>query len=250
MGLVEIERVNSVSIVRFARPEKLNALNLEMWVSLREALSRECSGEIRGIVLTGSGRAFSAGDDIGAMYALNSVEEAIGFFETLRATLETLALCPKPIVAAVNGLAVGGGAEMLLLVDYVIASRGSWIAFPESRIGLIPPLLLTIGVDTLGLRLARRLALTGERIDVEDAARLGLVDEVVDGDKLVSIAVERALKLAEYTTPEALRAIKRILYARYSSYISEAVRILAELSLTPEAKERMKAFLEKRFKAY
>ena len=246
MSFIEVSRVNDVSIIRFRRPEKLNALNLEMWVSLRDVLGRECRGDSKAIVLTGSGRAFSAGDDIGAMYSLSNIEEALGFFKTLGEAIEVLAMCPKPVVAAVNGLAVGGGAEMLLLVDYVVASRDAWLSFPESKLGLIPPILLTMGVEVLGLRRARRLAITGERITVEEAFKLGLVDEVVEGEMLLDVAIERALKLSEETTKEALRAMKELSYKKYLDLLNEAVKMLAELSLTGGAKERMKAFLERR----
>jgi enoyl-CoA hydratase/carnithine racemase len=246
--LLEVTRWNDVILIRFNRPEKLNALNLEMWMLLRDALSKECSGGGKAIVVTGSGRAFSAGDDIEAMLNLLNPKEAVEFFNIVRGALETLAMCPKPVVAAVNGLAVGGGAEMLLLVDYVIASRESWFSFPEARIGLIPPVLLTLGLDVVGLRSSRKLALMGYRIGVEEALRLGLVDEIADSDKLLETAYERALELSAKTTSEAMKALKGLLYSRYSTLIDVAIESLATLCLTESAKDRMRAFLEKRFK--
>jgi enoyl-CoA hydratase/carnithine racemase len=246
--LLEVTESDGVIVLRFNRPEKLNALNLELWVTLRDTLVEKCSGNAKALVLTGSGRAFSSGDDIGAMLNLKDVDEALSFFNTIKSAFEAIIKCPKPIVAAVNGLAVGGGAEILLLVDYVIASRGSWISFPEARLGLIPPILLTLGVDVLGLRLARRLALTGERVSVEEALRMGLVDEVVEEGELMDVALRRALELSDKTTVEALRALREILYARYKAAVDEALRLLALLTQTGSAKELMRAFLEKRFK--
>ncbi len=244
---LEVSRSDDVVVIRFNRPEKLNALNLESWILLRDALVKECSGDAKALILTGSGRAFSAGDDIKAMLDLSSLDEALSFFNVVREAVEALIKCPKPIIAAVNGLAAGGGAEILLLADYVIASKGSWLSFPEARLGLIPPILATLGVDILGLRLARRLALTGARVDVEEALKMGLVDEVVDGD-LLEVAFKRALELSGKTTTEAMKALKEILYMRYASVMEEAVRILAHLTQTESAKNLMKAFIEKKFK--
>ena len=246
--LLEVRRWNGVTLIKLNRPEKLNALNIKLWTLLGNILVEECSGDSRALVITGSGRAFSSGDDIEAMFNLLNREEAAKFFNVVRGTLETLARCPKPVVAAVNGLAVGGGAEMLLLVDYVIASRESWFSFPEARIGLIPPILLTLGVDALGLRSSRKLALIGGVISVDEALKLGLVDEVVDSGKLLEVAYERALELSAKTTPEAIRTMKELLYSRYSTLIAAALESLVALCLTESAKDRMKAFLEKRFK--
>lgn len=249
MNLIEISKVHEITVIKLNRPEKLNAINRDMWLKLREVVAEECSSNSKGLIITGSGRAFSAGDDIGSMYDLRSLDESLEFFNIILDTLRSIALCPKPVVAAVNGLAVGGGAELLLLVDYVVASKDSWLSFPEARLGLIPPILLTVGVDTLGLRTTRRLSMRCDRVTVEEALKLGLVDEIVEGDRLLEVAARRAMELYE-AVPEGTRGVvKKILYERYSKLVEEAIRILSELAITGEAKDRMRAFLDKKLKA-
>lgn len=246
MGHVEVSVVDNVAVVRLSRPERLNALSLDMWRSLRDVFSRYCRGGVEGVVVTGSGRAFSSGDDIVEMYSLETPERATEFFETLGSVLEEIALCEAPVVAAVNGLAVGGGGEIVLLADYVVASRDSWFSYPEMWLGLIPPVLLTIGTEALGLRRARRLALTGERIDATRALEIGLVDEVVEGERVVERAVEVAREIYRRTTREALKRARALVYKRFSEGLREAIETLRDLATTREARERMRSFIEKR----
>ncbi|MDM7274884.1 MAG: enoyl-CoA hydratase/isomerase family protein [Thermoprotei archaeon] len=245
---LSVEVVDNVAILKLERPEKLNALNRELWSSLREALTEKCESSVDGIVLTGSGRAFSSSDDIGEMYNLESLGDALEFFDLVKSTVEALAGCGKPVVAAVNGLAAGGGAEILLLADYVIASRGSWISFPESRIGLIPPLLLTVGVDVIGFRRARQLAITGDRIADSEALELGLIDKIVEREELLKEAIKTAKEMSTLTPASSLKAIKTLSLEKFKASLDGALRALAELSIGKDAKERMKAFLEKKLK--
>ena len=242
--IVEVLEGGDVALIRLSRPEKLNAITRDMWERLASEVNRLCS-EAKALVFTGSGRAFSAGDDIGEMYSLESPSDARGFFSALASAVEAIVKCRRPLVAAVNGLAVGGGGEILLLMDYVVASKSAWISFPESRIGLIPPLLLTLGSMQLGPRLARSLALSGRRLAAEEALYLGLADEVVDGDPLPR-AVEVAKDMAGL--PEDVVALIKLQTLRG---FEDALRLVAELErlvLTGEAKGRMRAFLEKRLR--
>ena len=244
MALVSLEPVDGVGVVRMLRPEKLNALNLEMWRSLRGLVERACRG-FEGVVITGSGRAFSAGDDIAAMLSLEDRAGIDEFFGEVSLAIESIALCRRPVVAAVNGIAAGGGAEILLVVDGVVAVRGAWISFPEALIGLLPPILLTLGSGLLGPRKAKYLALTGERIPVEEAQRMGLVDLVVAPGDLIqaSILMVKAMSGAPET---AVAAIKRIAYEEYRARLNAALEALKGLLETPEARERMRGFLEAR----
>jgi enoyl-CoA hydratase/carnithine racemase len=231
-----------VVVVTLSRPEKLNAMTSSMWASLAEAVEGAC-GAGKPVVVTGEGRAFSAGDDIGEMYGLSSPGEAARFFSTLERAVSAMVSCRSPLVAAVNGLAVGGGAEILLLMDYVVASRSAWISFPEARIGLIPPILLTLGALQLGPRLARSLALSARRLTAEEAMSLGIVDEVVDGDPLPR-ALEAALELS--SVPVQARAAIKAATMAYAAQASVMLRALESLVLSGEAKERMRLFLEKK----
>ncbi|BAN89513.1 enoyl-CoA hydratase/isomerase family protein [Aeropyrum camini] len=244
---VVYEEVNDVAFIRFNRPEKLNALNAEAWKLLGEYFRRVCRTGIKAIVLTGRGRAFSSGDDIYSMHALDTPTSSVSFFKTLYTALEAMATCRRPIVAAVNGLAVGGGAEILLLADVVIASRNAWFAFPESHIGLIPPLLSTIGRSVFGQRKARMLGITGARLDVEEAKALGLIDDIVDPEDLESRALAVAESLGSIPDQSVIE-IRRATLEHYRVELEKMVEKLAELVLTREAKERMAAFIESRRK--
>jgi len=235
---------DNVGVIVLERPEKLNALTLSMWTELAEALNAYCSRGLP-VVITGSGRAFSAGDDIGEMYRLSTPSEASRFFSALEAAVKAMVRCRSPVVAAVNGIAVGGGAEMLLLADYVVASKDAWLSFPEARLGLIPPILLSVGLGQLGPRLVRSLALTGRRLSAEEARQLGIVDEVVDGNPLQR-AKEVALDLA--TIPQPALSLIKASTAAYTSSLLTLLRSLESLVLAENSKERMRMFLEKKLK--
>lgn len=249
MRYIELEKINNVSVIRICRPEKLNALNKDLWLSLREVLSRECSEDSIGIVLTGCERAFSSGDDIREMYELRTLEESQRFFELLGSVAKILMLCEKPVVAAVNGLAVGGGAEILMIADYVIATRDAWFSFPEASLGLIPPLLLSVGTDLFNTKLCKKLALSSQRISVDEATRLGLVDEVVDNkDQLINRAIEVARTIYSSTSREVVSLVKKMIYARYIDFLDQNLKELSKLVLSEFAKKKMRDFLEKRHK--
>ncbi len=194
------------------------------------------------------GGSFSAGDDIGEMLALRDPTEARRFFDAVEAGLRSVLECEKPVIAVVEGPAVGGGAELLLAADLVVASRDSVIGFPEARLGLIPPLLLTLGVSVLGHRRARALALTGALIGAEEARELGVVSLVAEPGKAWDVALEAA-EMMMRSPPEALAEAKRLALRSAScqlGLLQEARRVLESLALTGEAKERMRGFLEGR----
>ena len=237
-------------VVWFNRPEKLNAFTLEMWRHLGEVVEDYC-GKEKIIVLRGRGRAFSAGDDIPSMYSLDSLDSSESFFRELYRAVERVASCREPIVSVVDGYAFGGGAEILLVSDIVIATRDSLFSYPEGLIGLLPPILLTLGSYSVGWRRAKALALLASRLSAEDAQRLGIVDIVVDKDKLDSI-VEDIIEKLSRIPPTARSSIKKIsleTIKHLSSVIEVAVvDELSKLVLSSEAKELMKLFIEKKFR--
>ncbi len=233
-----------VYIITLNRPEKLNALNSSAWILLKENLDTACSGSYRGVVVTGTGRAFSSGDDIYEMYGLDE-KSAREFFGRLAEAVDSIIECRKPIVTALNGLAAGGGAEILLLMDAVVAARGTWISFPESKIGLIPPILLSAGIGVVGAKRARFLALTGSRIPVEEAMAMGIVDLVVEPQDVLSKSVELALQLSD-VPEEVLRIVRNATLAPYKDGIQHMINILTRLVTGGEAKKRMRMFIEGR----
>jgi enoyl-CoA hydratase/carnithine racemase len=240
---VIVEDQGLLSVVRLARPEKRNALDLRAWLELREALAVTCSprGPGRVVALAGQGGFFSAGDDIRNMEALSSPGEALSFFEALGEAAKALLSCGKPTIAVLEGPAVGGGAELVLAVDYVIASRRAWLSYPEAYLALIPPLLSTLGFLLLGRR-AWRLVATGEPVTAEEAYRLGIVDEVVEPGsewEAASRVAERLSRLPYGAQARVRRASLRLA----EQAINAALYDLARLVLEEDSKSRMRQFL-------
>ncbi|WP_048816678.1 enoyl-CoA hydratase/isomerase family protein [Caldisphaera lagunensis] len=223
------------------RPEKLNALDTKTWNKLIEELNKGCKSDSVAIVLTGKGRAFSTGDDINEMLKLNTKEEAIKFFNGIKQTLNIMISCEKPIISLVNGLAVGGGAEILLASDIVIASDNSWFSFPEISLGLIPPILISVGGGALGFRRSKYLALTGTRFSAQEAKNMGLVDEIVPQVDLEKEAFAIADTLSNYSQ-EAINSIKRITYEIYWKDLEKSIDALTDLVITKDAKYKMESF--------
>ena len=234
-----------VAEVVINRPGKRNAMTKGMWAKLASCTETYCRDDkVRVVVYRGVGGAFTAGDDIGEMLYLGDSEEADDFFDTLARAFTALLECQKPTIALVEGPAVGGGAELLLAVDYVIATPEATIGFPEIHIGLIPPVLLTLGARILGARKAKHLALTGKLLDPREAMDLGIVDVVTSDpeDKL-----ESAIGFFASLPETAVSSVKRIAASQAEkSALLAALEALKKLSVSRVAKERMKAFLEKR----
>ncbi len=246
-GRVYLRVEDGVGWVVIDRPRKRNAMTSQMWRSLAGLVGEACGrGDVHVVALTGVGGAFSAGDDIGEMLGLETPEEAEAFFDSVSAAFEAVAVCPKIVASLVEGPAAGGGAEILLLVDYVVAVEGSIIGYPEIHIGLIPPILLTWGPRILGAKTAKRLALTGAFLQAREALEYGIVDEVVGSREEGVERIREIAGLAGGLPGEAVRAVKALQPRPEPSEIRSALQTLKLLVLTVEAKRRMKAFLEKR----
>lgn len=236
---------DKITWITLNRPEKLNAFDEETWRELYIASKLAESNETRVVVITGTGRAFSAGDDIHAMYLLNDINQANKFFNTLLDTIISFINMKKPLIVAVNGLAYGGGCEILLLADVVISVKEAKFAIPEGRLGLIPPIALSIGYKIIGLKNISRLALTGEPIDSYEAQRMGLVDYIVPAEQLKDKTIEIAQKIM-LNGPYATQVMRSWLNKHRIELLKEAIADLAKISITNEAKEGMRAFIEKR----
>ncbi len=233
--------------VSLQRPEKLNALNREMWLQLADEISKGCSSTANLVALKGEDRAFCTGDDIKAMFELESEGEAKSFFDSIRKAVEAIVSCSKPVVPVVHGYAYGGCAEILLLMDYVVGVSGTRIAAPEVYLGLIPPILSSIGPLLLGRR-ARWLALSGEPLDVNTAKNLGLVDAVVNTIEEVVKHVEEKASLLDLADKAAVAITRKILFTPLIEALERSGSLdeLVRLSLTPQAKARMEAFLKRK----
>ncbi|MBE8540134.1 3-hydroxyacyl-CoA dehydrogenase NAD-binding domain-containing protein [Geoglobus acetivorans] len=247
-GPVEYEKRDTYAIIRMKRVEKLNALNEEMWTGIRDALIHaERDREVKAVLITGEGRAFSAGDDIAVMKSWEGIVDGQEFFEKVAGPLiYTLVEYEKPVISLVNGLAFGGGMELNLLMDVVISGRKARFALPEGLIGAFPPIASSVGFFMN--RGITRYCITGEEFDAEEAFRLGLVDIVVDDDQLEIAGIELAESISE-VAPLSLKAVKKIKNAVFQicrNSLESAVRELIVLSATEDFKEGMKSFAEKR----
>ena len=245
-----IERRGPVLILRVHRPEKRNAINAAVKQALMSALSQAASDDrARCIVLTGSGDvAFVAGADIAEMAERTAIEQGRAMRDVR--IFEYIARHPKPVIAAVNGVALGGGLELALACDIRVAAPQARFGQPEVGLGLIPGGGATQRLPRMvGEGMAMRMILTGEQISADDAYRVGLVQEVVPATTLV----DRAAALGEMIaakSPVAIRAAKEAVRAAGRLPLAQGLALETSLFLgtfaSEDRLEGMRAFLEKR----
>jgi len=246
-------RAGGVVWLTLDRPEIHNAFDGQLIAELSAELARLGDDDaVRVVVLTGAGRSFSAGADLNWMRrtAAYGKAENLADARALAKLMQTLNELPKPTVARVNGAALGGGTGLIACCDIVVASERAVFGTTEVRLGLIPSVIGPYVVAAVGPRQARRLMLTGERIGAAEAARLGLVHEVVAADQL-DAAVERVVAELLRGGPAALTAAKRLIgdlagQPITPDLIDGTAQRIAALRATPEAREGVGAFLEKR----
>lgn len=228
------------------RPAQRNALDAELVEALRRALADP--GSARCLALAGAGTAFSAGADLKALQAMRSAtfEENLADSNRLAALLREIAEHPLPVVAAVHGPALGGGAGLAVACDVTFAQPGAVLGFPEVRIGFVPAIVLGFVIRAVGERHARRLCLTGRRLTAEEAQRLGLVSVA---DDLAGAVAAFGAEIAG-TSPQAVAQTKRLFGRIRHLPVEEALRIGAEENArareTDDCREGIAAFLEKR----
>ncbi len=249
---IEIETHGRVALVRLNRPQALNALNAKLIGELDCALSGfEADAGIGCIVLTGSEKAFAAGADIKEMAEKTFSEAFLGDFI---GRWDAVTRIRKPIVAAVAGFALGGGSEVAMMCDFIIAADTAQFGQPEIRLGVIPGAGGTQRLTrAVGKAKAMDLVLTGRMMGAEEAERAGLVARVVPAADLVSEALKAAAAIAAMSLPAALMA-KEAVNAAFETTLAEGVRferrLFYSLFATHDQKEGMAAFVEKRKPAF
>jgi enoyl-CoA hydratase len=248
MNNLKIERDGRVVIVRLHRPEVLNALNNELLAELLDALTPlDRDPEVGCFVITGSERAFAAGADISEMAPKSSVDM---FTEDYFAGWDAFAALRTPKIAAVAGYALGGGCELAMMCDFVIAADTAKFGQPEIKLGVIPGIGGTQRLTRLvGKAKAMDLILTGRLMDAEEAERAGLVARVVPADRLLTEATEAASVIASYSKPTTMvarEAVERALEVGLSEGVLFERRTFHALFATADQKEGMAAFLAKR----
>lgn len=237
-----------VALIQLNRPKELNALNLELMGELRDALKAlDADEQVRAIVMTGNERAFAAGADIKQMAGRNAIDMLkIDQFTTWDQIKKT----KKPVIAAVSGFALGGGCELVMTCDMVIASETAQFGQPEIKIGVMPGAGGTQRLPrAVGKVNAMEMALTGRFISAEKAYALGLVNKVVP----VELYLEEAFKLASeiaQLSPIAVRLAKESVLKSFETGLSEGLEFERKnfymLFATEDQKEGMAAFIEKR----
>ncbi len=251
MDYVRIERRDAVAIVTIDRPERLNALNSAVVAELAQALGDlDADRAVRAVVLTGAGnRAFIAGGDVAEMLAL-TLEDADRFVYLGQELTRQIERLNAPVLAAVNGFALGGGTELALACDLRLASENAVFGLPEVTLGLLPGWGGTQRlIRTVGPTLANELVLTGRRVTAEEALRIGLVSRVVPPGELMREALRVAETIAA-NSPVAVRQSKKVLRRGADASLEQALTMEAEawlfLIAHQDRQEGIAAFLEKR----
>ena len=250
MAFVEVTKQGNVGIVTMNRPEALNALSSQVFADLTAALDVvEKDDDIYVVIITGAGRSFVAGADIGEMATMN-VEEGLAFSELGNSLMMRVDLFPKPTIAAVNGFALGGGCELALAADIRVASEKAKFGQPEVGLGIIPGFGGTQRMARIiGTGAAMELIYTADTIDAKRALEIGLVQHVVPAEELMDFAMAMANKIAskaQVAIRTSKMAIRRGIDCDISTAATYEALAFATCFATEDQKDAMKAFVEKR----
>ena len=248
-----MERDGAIIRVILNRPSSHNALTPQMILALRERfddLGQDDS--VRVVILTGRGRSFCAGADLGSMRdaADFTYEENVADGQAIFDLMMAVNGCPKPVIARINGAAIGGGAGLVSCCDISVAVSGSIFAFSETRLGIVPAVISPFVIAKIGAGFARELFLTGERFTAEWAQRIGLVQHVVPDETALDELLQDRFEQLLQAAPGAQAAVKTLIATlarrpehELRAYTSE---LIARRRASEEGREGMSAFLEKR----
>lgn len=245
---IDFEQKGRIALITLNRPDALNALNQQVMREMTALIATiDANPEIAVSVLTGAGRAFAAGADIKEMSDQNFASMYINDFF---AQWDRFANCRKPIIAAVNGFALGGGCELAMMCDIVIASDKAKFGQPEIKLGVTPGMGGSIRLTkAVGKARAMDMVLTGRMIDAQEALSMGLVSRVIAHDDLMTTALEIAQTIASYSLP-SLMAAKEMVSAALDMSTHDGLKFERRLFMglfgTHDQSEGMSAFVEKR----
>ncbi len=250
--MIEIEVRDGLGWVILNRPEVRNALSSELMESIGEAIdSHSADPAVRALVITGAGSAFCAGADLRSMSTAREAgaDDNRSDAHRMGSLFHRVAACRKPVVARVNGPAIGGGVGLMAACDIVVASEKTRFQFSEVRLGIVPAVISPFCIRRLGATVAKRLFMTGEAIDARQALAYGLVDIVTTPEEL-DAAVARVSDDLRKAGPNALIAAKELVDTVCRLGIDGALdytaEVIARLRVSDEAAEGFTAFLEKR----
>ena len=250
---IKLRKEQNTAWITLDRPDKLNAINATMLQELSEALdTTERDANVRCVIITGAGeKAFSAGADITELHRLTK-KTAAELSRKGQQTFTKIETTSKPVIAAINGYALGGGLELALACDFRLASNNAELGFPEMKLGIIPGWGGTQRLTwTVGAAEAKRMIMLGDRVKAEEALKMGLVDKVVSLDELEAEAKALSKRLVEHPA-EALKWAKQSVNSVTKSILESGLKketeFFASLFSKKETKERMHAFVSKRNK--
>ncbi|MBA4417749.1 MAG: hypothetical protein C0392_07545 [Syntrophus sp. (in: bacteria)] len=238
---VRLDVTDAIAVLTLNRPDKLNTVTAEMGRELEEALDfLRNQDEVGVVILTGAGKAFCAGQDVNVFGA-----DPTG----TRKDLERLKRPPfiffeKPVIAAVNGVAAGAGADFVLMCDIIVASDTARFSFPGARLGIACPYALIRLAEEIGRAKAKELLMTGDWISAEEALNLHLINRVVPAAQLMETAFEMALKIKK-SAPLSVKAVKESINRTLSGF-EYSYEVMVDLTKTEDSIEGKRAFLEKR----
>jgi methylglutaconyl-CoA hydratase len=248
---VQLDYDSGIATITMNRPEKRNAISFELIDDLLCALNEVEKSDAIVLVLTGAGKAFCSGMDLENLKVLigRSPEQNLQDSQMMVRLFRALYEFPKITIAAVNGPAIAGGTGLALLCDFTLAVPEAKFGYTEVRIGFVPAIVSTFLLRQTGEKYARDLLLTGRIFDAQEAARMGLVNEIVPTENLMARARELAAQLMQ-NSPSSLLATKKLLTeharAELDARIASAVRENAAIRTTADFREGISSFLEKR----
>ncbi len=251
MKTLLVSDVEGVRRITLNRPERRNAMTPEMQEELIQAMEESLESDCRVVVFAGAGDAFCAGLDLSALQGMNDRSEAEYTADAKRISrlFRTLFELPKPTIALVQGPAIAGGTGLATMCDFTLAAPGAKFGYTEVRIGFVPAVVSAFLTLQIGEKRARDLLLTARLFTADEAKQLGLVNEVVEVDRLEARCAE-IVGVLKGNSPEALGATKRLLAAQNKAWLDEALAAAlaanAEARQTHDFREGVAAFLEKR----
>lgn len=254
-GVLRVEHEAPFARVTLTRPEVRNAFNAELIAELHaafDALSRAAPDELRGVVLGGEGPIFCAGADVEWMRAGIGLSRSENERDAaaMQAMFASIDACPVPVIARVQGAALGGGMGLCAVSDVVVAAADARFGFTETTLGILPAVIAPFVLAKVGVTHARALFMTGERFDAARALRTGLVHEVTADEGGLDHRIGELLKALRAAGPMAARAAKALLRELRGLSAADGtaltVRRIAEQRASPEGQEGLTAFLERR----
>ncbi len=246
---IQIKTDGNVGVITLNRPEALNALNAQMTGEIAQALAEyEADSEIGCVVLTGSKKAFAAGADIKELQDRSFID--IYMKDPFVETWESVSRFKKPIIAAVSGYALGGGCEIAMMCDFILAADNAKFGQPEINLGVMPGAGGTQRLARfVGKAKTMEMCLTGRMMDAEEAERAGLVSRIISADDLLEEAMKTAQTIAEKSLPIAIMT-KEAVNTAYETTLAQGIRferrVFHSQFATEDQDEGMTAFIEKR----